>query len=125
MHSQNSMDNLFQAANQAQFNLLLSELKELDEWMMKDFPEVDFKVNIDSHVDAGELTVTLTFLTATEMSENDKLFRKLELKWTEEKWNNPNTMVQIGHLHDRLKQTISTAINEWYSKRKEQDAAKE
>jgi hypothetical protein len=111
----------FREANQAQFNLLLDQLKQVDEWMGRDFPEVDFKVKVDSHMDENTLTIEMTFLTATEMSPNDRLFRKLELKFTEEKWNNPNTMVQIGHLSDKYKQVISREINAWYAQRKEKD----
>lgn len=117
----NETADLFRQAQQAQFDLLLDQLKQVDEWMVKDFPEVDFKVNVDSHTDAKELTVVLTFLTANEMSLNDRLFKKLELKWTEEMWNNPNTMVKIGHIADMLKQSISSEINSWYAKRKEKD----
>ena len=114
---------LFRQAQQAQFDLLLDQLKQLDEWMSKDFSEVDFKVTVDSHVDAKELTVTLTFLTSNEMSPNDRLFKKLELKWDEPRWNNPNTIVQIGHIADRLKQSIAQEINNWYAKRKMKDEA--
>lgn len=111
----------FREANQTQFNLLLDQLKLTDEWMSRDFPEVDFKVKIDSHMDANTLTVDLTFLTANEMSSNDRLFRKLQFSWNEEKWNNPNTLVAISHLNDKLKQTIATEINTWYAQRKMKD----
>lgn len=117
----NSKNDFFKEVNQAQFNLLLDQLKQVDDWMMKDFPEVDFKVKVDSHVDANTLTIEMTFLTASEMSPNDRLFRKLEVKFDEERWNNPNTMVAIGHLADKYKQAISTEINAWYAQRKMKD----
>jgi hypothetical protein len=116
-----SKNDFFRDANQAQFNLLLDQLKQVDEWMASDFPEVDFKVKVDSHIDENTLTIEMTFLTAVEMSPNDRLFRKLELKFDEEKWNNVNTMVQIGHVADKYKQVISREINAWYAQRKEKD----
>lgn len=119
--SQLSKNDFFRDANQAQFNLLLDQLKQVDEWMSRDFPEVDFKVKVDSHMDANTLTIEMTFLTASEMSENDRLFRKLQLQFSEDKWNNPNTMVQIGHVADKYKQVISREINAWYAQRKEKD----
>lgn len=72
-------------------------------------------------MDANTLTIEMTFLTASEMSENDRLFRKLQLQFSEDKWNNPNTMVQIGHVADKYKQVISREINAWYAQRKEKD----
>lgn len=119
----NETTDLFRQAQQAQFDLLLDQLKQLDEWMVKDFPEVDFKVKIDSHVDENRLTVELTFLTANEMSPNDRLFKKLSWYYSEEVWNNPNTMAKINNLSEKLKQTISNEINKWYARRKEADGA--
>lgn len=121
MHSQNNTADFFKEANQAQFNLLLDQLKQVDERMSRDFPEVDFKVKIDSHVDAKTLTVEMTFLTANEMSPNDSLFKKLEWVCSETQWNDPKMMISIGKLADLYMTTIATAINRWYQQRKEKD----
>lgn len=121
MPSQNNTADFFKEANQAQFNLLLDQLKIVDERMSRDFPEVDFKVKIDSHVDAKTLTVEMTFLTSNEMSDNDRLFKKLEWVCTETQWNNPKMITSISKLSDLYMTTIATAINRWYAQRKEKD----
>lgn len=116
-----SKQDFFKEVNQAQFSLLLDQLKQVDEWMERDFPEVDFKVKIDSHMDAHTLTAEMTFLTANEMSPNDRLFKKLELKWSREQWEHPMAINKISRLYEQLKNTISHEINRWYAVRKEKD----
>lgn len=113
----------FREANQSQFNMLLNELKRVDEWMVQDFPEVDFKVKVDSHKDAKTLRIELTFMTANEMSPNDRLFKKLEFGWNEQTWNDIRTAPKIAKLSDTLRNDISHTINAWYNKQKEKDAA--
>jgi len=117
------LDGLFDNYNEQQFIELQGQYNTLAEWMKKEYPEVDFRVDWHLNRIKEYLEVKSTILTDPSMSINDRLLRSNKLVFTDKQWYDKAYMAKIiSGLVPGLKASISKAINEWYKVQKAKDS---
>jgi len=117
------LDGLFDNYNEQQFIELQGQYNTLAEWMKKEYPEVDFRVDWHLNRIKEYLEVKSTILTDPSMSINDRLLRSNKLVFTDKQWYDKAYMAKIiSGLVPGLKASISKSINEWYRVQKAKDS---
>lgn len=118
-----SLGGLFDNYNEAQFRDLMGEYNKVAEWMAKDFPDVTFRLDFNLNKIIGVLVAVATIHTSSAYSERNSMLERYRVIIPEAMWYDKTKMADlIRQLTPRMKQTISTDINNWYMKQKEWDS---
>ena len=117
------LDGLFDNYNEQQFVELQGQYNILAEWMKKEFPDVEFRVDWHLNRIKGYLEVKATILTDPTMSINDRLLKANLLRFSEKQWFDKAYMSKIiSGVVPGLKEHITNSINQWYRIQKAKDS---
>jgi|DEB19_MinimDraft_2_1074335.scaffolds.fasta_scaffold64224_2 hypothetical protein len=118
-----SLGGLFDNYNEAQFRDLMGEYNKVAEWMAKDFPDVTFRLDFNLNKIVGVLVAVATIHTSAAYSNRNSMLERYRVIIPESMWYDAAKMADlIRQLAPRMKQQISTDINNWYMKQKEWDS---